>query len=276
MTASSFLTTVRKDDNTRFKAAGSSVPPPITIDNSTRTLTLYGFLLDTIPYVAEPNVEVANKGNWNTCARMLLDSPPEYFTGQPRLEAFWRTFIADQMDSGESPVPETLGESFFQTLRFALVDKFYKVVEEPDFEERVQKAIPKIDLLGRSDKTGRVPTISSVISDCKKFAEPGSRERNSALMRDAEKQSLFIGNASIAGWRRTFRTSKGYLGLGPESLETGDQVFVIAGSPVPFAFRPTAVPGRYRLVGEAYIHGMMHGEAMPRSWEASWEPIHLE
>ncbi|KAI4139974.1 MAG: hypothetical protein L6R39_006024 [Caloplaca ligustica] len=154
MPASPFLTTVRKDENSRFKAACSSVPPSITIDNSTRTFTLYGFLLDTIPCVAEPNVEVVSNGNWNTCAQMLLDSPPQYFSGEPRLEAFWRTFIADQMDSGESPAPEALGDSFFQTLRFTFLDKFYLQVEEPDFEERVQAAVPKIDLQGQSDETG--------------------------------------------------------------------------------------------------------------------------
>ncbi|KAL8738334.1 MAG: hypothetical protein Q9181_000877 [Wetmoreana brouardii] len=206
---------------------------------------------------------------------MLLESPALYITGQSRLEAFWRTFIADQMDSGESPAPEALGDSFFQTVRLAFVDRFAPSVDVPNFETMIQELMPKVDLLGKSDDTGRLSTASSVIDDCRAFVQEQANQFGGPFTRDAEKQSLFMANSHISMWRRTFCTSQGYMGLGPESLEVEDLVFIIAGSPVPFALRKTAQQGRYRLVGETYVHGLMQGEALPQSGEVEWEEIHI-
>lgn len=68
--------------------------------------------------------------------------------------------------------------------------------------------------------------------------------------------------------RRLFVTRKRYFGLGPASLEVGDSVFLLSGAKVPFILRPIAVEERpdnarraFHLVGEAYVHGIMHGEA---------------
>jgi len=66
-------------------------------------------------------------------------------------------------------------------------------------------------------------------------------------------------------------TEKGFVGMVPPlTLEsgknekgTGDVVFLVRGAEVPFVLRPVGeVEGRkrYRLVGEAYIHGVMDGE----------------
>ena len=61
--------------------------------------------------------------------------------------------------------------------------------------------------------------------------------------------------------RRLFRTGKDFLGNGPRSLEVDDQVWVLAGAKVPFVLRPLE-NGRYQVVGQAYVHGIMHGEAL--------------
>lgn len=61
--------------------------------------------------------------------------------------------------------------------------------------------------------------------------------------------------------RRLFRTEKGYLGMGTISVEPGDQVWVLKGADIPLILRP-AKDGRYRLLGEAYVHGIMRGEAL--------------
>lgn len=33
-----------------------------------------------------------------------------------------------------------------------------------------------------------------------------------------------------------------------------------------YIFRPIGVPGRYKLVGECYIHRFMHGELFDHPW----------
>lgn len=60
--------------------------------------------------------------------------------------------------------------------------------------------------------------------------------------------------------RKLFSTQHGMLGLGPSVLREGDLCCIIFGASVPFILRP--VGSRYRLVGEAYVHGVMYGEAM--------------
>ncbi|KAI0401462.1 heterokaryon incompatibility protein-domain-containing protein [Xylaria palmicola] len=78
--------------------------------------------------------------------------------------------------------------------------------------------------------------------------------------------------ARMAG-RRPFRSSNGYVGLGPADLAAGDAVAIPYGSAVPFAFRRVRREGEgggeregdgavYRLVGEVYVFGIMDGEFM--------------
>jgi len=59
--------------------------------------------------------------------------------------------------------------------------------------------------------------------------------------------------------RRLFKTKKGYLGLEPRSLKDGDEVALLKGGMVPLVIRKT--DKYFELVGDCYVHGIMHGEA---------------
>jgi hypothetical protein len=61
--------------------------------------------------------------------------------------------------------------------------------------------------------------------------------------------------------RKPFVTKKGHLGLGLDHVKPGDAVAVLIGSQVPFVLRKS-VGGRYKIVGEAYVDGIMDGEAV--------------
>jgi hypothetical protein len=63
--------------------------------------------------------------------------------------------------------------------------------------------------------------------------------------------------------RRVFRTHKNYLGNGPRRTRPGDKVWILAGAKVPFVLRPQE-NGKHVLVGDCYVHGIMHGEAFER------------
>lgn len=62
-------------------------------------------------------------------------------------------------------------------------------------------------------------------------------------------------------YRRLFTTTKGHLGLGPESMQEGDIVTVLFGGNVPYILRPVG-DDHYRLVGECYFHPVMEGQAI--------------
>jgi hypothetical protein len=61
--------------------------------------------------------------------------------------------------------------------------------------------------------------------------------------------------------RRVFKTHGGYMGTGPRSLRAGDEVWVLHKAGLPFVLRPQP-NGNYRLIGEAFVYGVMHGEAL--------------
>ena len=64
--------------------------------------------------------------------------------------------------------------------------------------------------------------------------------------------------------RRPFGGSIGQLGVGPETMDEGDLICVLLGLDVPYALR-RLTNGKYILLGEAYLHGYMDGEALAGS-----------
>ncbi|KAI0547896.1 heterokaryon incompatibility protein-domain-containing protein [Xylaria curta] len=62
--------------------------------------------------------------------------------------------------------------------------------------------------------------------------------------------------------RVVFKATNGLIGLGPDSMAAGDQVWNLLGGSVPFLLRKAdgATGKRFRLVGESYVHGIMNGE----------------
>ncbi|KAF4543274.1 Heterokaryon incompatibility protein [Lasiodiplodia theobromae] len=69
--------------------------------------------------------------------------------------------------------------------------------------------------------------------------------------------------------RRFFVTKNGYIGIGPACMQEGDKVCVLSGAIIPFIIRPDG--DQHKLVGEAYVHGIMRGEACERHENESVE-----
>jgi len=66
--------------------------------------------------------------------------------------------------------------------------------------------------------------------------------------------------AEMKRGHRMFRTPNNYLGMGPVSTQVGDEVWVLKGARTPFILRRKSSK-QYELIGEAYVHGIMDGEA---------------
>ena len=109
------------------------------------------------------------------------------------------------------------------------------------------------------------------------YANPEERtvEVNTRL-EQIRKDGLEFANLfqTVAPYRRLYTTSKGYIGLGPESTQVGDEVWIIGDARIPFVLHPrpdnSSVPDnsnhtnevkQFQLVGETYLHGFMYGEA---------------
>lgn len=84
---------------------------------------------------------------------------------------------------------------------------------------------------------------------------------------DDANELLAIRQAHLGAlWDRVlFRSSDGRLGLGPSSLRKDDEVWIMGGGQAPFILRQAPEHTEYpshRLVGHAYVNGIMQGEAV--------------
>jgi len=98
-----------------------------------------------------------------------------------------------------------------------------------------------------------------------KIAEKTELKGQALLQESAEHEGLLAWRRELdhaVGKRRLFRTDTGLLGLGPIDMEVGDGVWILAGGGTPFVLRGASRDATYQLLGEAYVHGIMHGEAV--------------
>lgn len=65
--------------------------------------------------------------------------------------------------------------------------------------------------------------------------------------------------------RKLIRTQGEYIGLCTEYVQPGDRVCILFGAQVPFILRP--VREFWEVIGEAYVHGIMDGEALEEERE---------
>jgi hypothetical protein len=70
-----------------------------------------------------------------------------------------------------------------------------------------------------------------------------------------------------------FTTKNGYMGLGVAGTRTGNIVAILRSGRTPFILRKTRDQSIFTLLGEAYVHGLMNGEAV-RSGKP-WETLYL-
>lgn len=230
---------------------------------SNNVLQLNGFILDTISEI-EPPSPPHSRESW---VRICLNIPKIYINGQDRVEVLWRTVIADQ-DGQKSPAPINLGFGFRQYLLLKAAKHLYEVADKMK-DLRVEGQVLEVDHWSEYDELAKdepdkklrlIPTrkeIAQFTNSC----TTAIREGNEAQIRHTEQKAHMFAaiSSAVAGKRKLFRTASNLLGLGPGSMKAGDSVWFFPTSNTPFVLRHTQ--GSYHeLVGEAYLHGYMHGE----------------
>jgi hypothetical protein len=85
-------------------------------------------------------------------------------------------------------------------------------------------------------------------------------DKSETLQLPAEGQEFYNALRRKHGRRRLFVTVNRSLGLGPASMAVGDEVWLLSGSGAAMVLRGTETEDEYRLVGAAYVHGIMNGE----------------
>ena len=79
-------------------------------------------------------------------------------------------------------------------------------------------------------------------------------------MKTPDWMNISVAVTQVCKLRTFFRSKKGYIGLGPCTTKEGDMICIFFGASVPYILRPCEKG--YTLIGECYVHGIMHGQAM--------------
>jgi hypothetical protein len=203
---------------------------------------------------------------------------------QPRMEAFWRTMVAnvDAAEEAEYPVPIDMGTSFRAFICFVLASQLSRPGLSEDYKA---KNIQKLDILHQLGDPDNLPTKQDVLNSTEKFEmmfavlaqDPPLASTAMEIYQAEETPShrFTLASGRASGFRRVFRTSRGYIGLCPLPSEVGDEVWLLQGALVPFVLREVAEKGKYEMIGEAYLHGFMNGEMLTEQFKENIAPIHI-
>ena len=123
--------------------------------------------------------------------------------------------------------------------------------------DRVRKWIEHYTLQESSDDDYRQGIIDGL-----KFASAEELNLSSVDLRPARNlfQRHFIDNLGDGRLQRVYFRTGNTLGTGYPSVRSGDEIWFLHGAFAPVILRRLAT-GNYRFMGEAYVHGVMYGEA---------------
>ncbi|KAK4140057.1 heterokaryon incompatibility protein-domain-containing protein [Dichotomopilus funicola] len=243
------LTGLRVTGYERYSASGELKQHPV-VDREGETLSLHGIELDHVTMVGETKQSVLRGEPFPQWLKIVdsLKTTYRHQKGaeQHKVDVFWRTLISNTAGSPPQVVQDghSLGASFARW-----------------FFETTGPVVG-----GSQDGQDYGDAWHALADRFGKLLD----ERWDAQSRRVASTSEFLTPFSKGQHLRLFRTAGGYLGFGTECVQVGDLVYIVPGSRVPLLLRRAKLDrtedqsrkSRHRLVGGAYLHGVMDGECV--------------
>ncbi|TDZ54246.1 Heterokaryon incompatibility protein 6, OR allele [Colletotrichum trifolii] len=161
---------------------------------------------------------------------------PDKTATRQTLENLWRTFMCNRTRDNE--VPGESGSTGF--------DIFFKIVTgDKGPAEILQERVDHME------------------------SSHGLSPQDADAYYTAEKEAFEMFSGAHSKWcynRRFFRSESGRFGWGVEGIRSGDAVVLFHGCGSVFILRD-AGEGRWRIVGDCYIHGLMDGQGVDEQFE---------
>jgi hypothetical protein len=251
-----------------WKAAGTLSWVPDRAAMKKGLLPIQGYCLDTIietSVMREENKDPV--APWASIVRLALGLDDYYRCCRPkyrpisRVEVLWRTLTTNTY-ARMHPAPQKAGELFVDyilnlQIRHRLTPWSSDVDFQPQHNPLSSSIYPEWHALLTAEPEGSPYNLDAYKRRLTDVVEAMFNGTYSPIGLAQLQHELDHGGGAM---RRLFRTRTKFLGTGPKSLRKDDELWVIAGAPVPFVLR--RLPnGNHQVVGEAYVYGVMHGEA---------------
>jgi hypothetical protein len=240
-----------------FCAAGVTEAIFRNIENEPQEIGVKGYAVDTVTSLGSllrsPPTLFSKDQEKCTILRNWEDIAAEqapYITGEPIVEVYTWTLVAD------ANMPES-GAYMYGCWASSIIGAEPSLYRNPELDGYPSDAPSNVLSEALQEACERIKADPDTV----RLRDQGAR----AINQDWGSYSMryLVGMMDAAFDRRLFATGKKYIGLAPASTQVGDLVCVLLGGHTPFLLRPCEeYRGRYRLVGECYIHGIMHGEAL--------------
>jgi hypothetical protein len=184
-----------------------------------------------------------------------------YVNNQDRLEVLWRTMIQDGLEWVNPAAADTAGD-FKNWILVNIAEAVIEGRNDDSVRERVDRLIGHLEAYSKTDSSGIMPTqqhIKEAIWQLETAHSDGIPEQIGSATRYGHELTYYH-------HMRLFSTDNGLLGLGQPSIQTGDSLWIIPGVSVPMVLQGAEIENRFNVVGPAYIHGIMNGEALESRW----------
>lgn len=256
-----------------------------------RKLPVQGFKLDAIEDLGPTYQQIDRDYQWADLLQVLLNGYTRgQVSGRPSYyEGFWRTLIKDSFR--HQPAGKEAEEAFaelvvdrvrgLRTQVYGLKESIQilhsskgdlvEIKEQTSELHNLEPLLGKVEgiLQTLSERVPQISTWSRACEHCEREKQNGAvilegskdddvnngEHRTARILRDIE--SSFW--AACSG-RRLFRTKTGFFGISNQAIQEGDSVWILAGAETPFVLR-NRNGNEWLVVGEAYLHGAMEGEA---------------
>ena len=269
-----------------FNAADIKHKFPAVRQVDRNRLLICGYRVDTIERHA---AIIEEKGeNWvilESILELCLELDLKYLNGQDRVEALQRTLEWELASTTPSENrgkfwSYIIGHLQYKVYRMAAFEDYsdysYGGVNDPRsvVREQAETHIRILHLCEKlaKDSSVRLPTVEEytewvtrfVDAFCHEEDEIAQEEALSAFSMEAVMNCIRISHLYSDHHMRLFRGAKSYIGLGPAPSTVDDEVWILENSRMPFILRRVEDgeegEHQYRLLGEAYVHGIMHRE----------------
>ncbi|KAI0110938.1 HET-domain-containing protein, partial [Nemania sp. FL0031] len=245
-------------------------------DTQTRDLAVQGLEMDVVEDIGPTYSDIVNDfGLWSLLNLLLTYPQMHYPTGESPCGAFLRTLIKDTFRGSQAGIEGRLAFPTFVMQRIRETRQYIESLEdleEHDIAEEVKAILQETEriiesLSSRYSEEKAIPTLREI----EEMVYIEEEEEGSLAEQKLESDRKDIEESFRIAYfkRRLFRTAQGYFGIASQSIVPGDRVWVLAGARVPFVLKAADIEdeSRWELVSEAYVHGVMHGNASRSSEE---------
>lgn len=157
------------------------------------------------------------------------------------------------------PTGESMDKAVLRTYLLGETDGILEKLRPCYMHEQLELRIWQLLTFGRGCSSHLLGyAIMGVMSVGLRAAEPLLRRyaHNACFLNSGE----YRARRQLSAERRLFCSTNGLIGLVPRWAVPGDEIFILNGGNVPVILRRTMDDGPYQFIGEAYVHGAMHGE----------------